>query len=172
MTKPEYRKTISSRLKGIKTYFSTHHLVNEKAFYLYNLGNNDRHIALKLNRKFKTSFSSDSIGHWRKINNLSPTGTCGNVPCKITDRIAEKIISMRKSGLTINEISFKLGISPAKIAVWSSLNYDSRKESNKIKLNLYNKGLLDPEIADILNLSTTAIFMWRKINNLPSNYRK
>ncbi len=158
-------------IKKINNYFIAHPLINERAFYLYEIGNNDRHIAIKLNKKFNTTLSSADIRFWRKINNLSPTGNIGGVSCKITDRVGDKIISMRKDGKSIREISLELGIPPAKLSVWSSLNYPAIEERNKIKMQFYNSGLVDKEIADRLGFSTTAIYLWRKKYNLPSNYK-
>jgi len=46
------------------------------------------------------------------------------------------------------------------------------KEENALRLKLYNEGLNDREIAYKLNLSKSAIFRWRKVNNLPANVNK
>ncbi len=170
MTTTESVKAIYNKTKRIRNFFITHPFINERCLYLYNLGHNDRHISLKLNKKFNTTFSSEDIRYWRKINNLSPTGSFSNLSCKITNKVADKIISMRKWGGSIEEISFELGISPGRLAIWLNSNYKLREEKNKIKMELYRKGLLDSEIADILKINKNSIFVWRKKYNLPSNY--
>lgn len=44
----------------------------------------------------------------------------------------------------------------------------SDKEQNK-RMRLYNKGLVDREIAEEVNISINGIYQWRKRNDLPAN---
>ncbi len=143
------------------------HKIEEECLYLYNLGNNDRHIALKLNKKFNTKFSVDNIRLWRRENNFPITGTYGNLPCKITDRISDKIILMLKDGKTIMDISLKLGISIGRIKSWmfkhkilarKLLNLN-RKETI---IKLFKESHSDKEISDIVGGTPRGIYQWRR----------
>lgn len=141
--------------------------IEQECSYLYNLGNNDRYIAIKLNRKFKTEFVSKHIQTWRKINNLPVNHTYGSLSCKITDRVGDKIISMLKDGKIIEEISLELGISIGRIKVWIYKNkipakklLDSNRKETIIKL--FKEGHSDKEISDILGGTPKSIYQWRR----------
>ncbi len=170
-------------MKRVKKFFKNNPEINERCLYLYNVGHNDTHISSKLNKEFNLKFTSVNINMWRKINNLPPTGTIGKLPCKITDKVGEKIISLYDNGMTIDNIGKKLGISPSVISYWKRQNsskFTLKAKGNRLtpqeeekRFALFKQGFSDKEMADILGLlDPNSIYFWRVKYNLYRNRRK
>jgi|GEM_PF-6855564 len=43
------------------------------------------------------------------------------------------------------------------------------EQEEKQRLNLYNQGLTDKQMAELLFISTKAVTNWRKARNIPAN---
>ncbi len=141
--------------------------IEKRCLYLYELGNNDRHIALKLNKKFGVNLVAKDVQIWRNNKNLPSTGTYGNISCTINDLVGDKIISMIKEGKTLIEISFELGISFGRLKTWIyKHNIPAKKlmglNRKEIIIKLFKEGYSDKEISKKVGGTPRAIYQWRR----------
>lgn len=143
---------------------------HEKRKKLYNKGLNDKQIAEKI------GLGVSAITEWRKRSNL-PANNRPNK--KIPEKEHQKRLKYYNLGMNDRQIGEKVGLSKEGIYHWRKRNdlpandKPFSKISNKKhqkRMELYNKGLTDEQIAEKVEISKYGIRSWRYRNNLPSNY--
>jgi transposase len=153
---------------------------NEKRFQLYKNGFNDREIAEKCN------VSKSAIHFWREKHDLPPVfgrkGKRGRGR-RLTKEENGKRIKLYEQGFSDREIAEKCGVSFKTISLWrrehnlpSATERKGKKSGRRLtqeeidrRIELYNQGLNDKEIAQKMGLAISSIQHWRKKNNLPPN---
>ncbi len=143
---------------------------HQRRIKFYKQGLNDKEIAEKV------GLSRGGITDWRKRNNIPP-----NNNYKLNKKEQNKRMRLYNKGLTDPEIAEKLGEKKITISSWRYRNnlepntingIELSEEEHEKRLKLYNEGLIDSEIAEKRNVSTSTIYTWRNNNELPSNYPK
>ena len=141
---------------------------HKKRMELYRKGLSDREIAEE------TEHTSPAIYQWRKKYGL---------PSNWRKSREEKRLEMYHNGHTDFAMAKIEGVEISTIAKWrkkyglSANNVKSkspkrRKNTYKKRMELYNKGLSDSEIAKKVGITTSGIESWRKRNGLEPNYIK
>lgn len=112
---------------------------------------------------------------------------------KLTEKEEKERMDLYKQGLSDGQMAKILGLTKSPILKWRTSrglprNYKPRfqpgnqfgrlgvlpKEEHELRMRLYNKGLIDKEVAKVCHVSKDAISQWRRKYNLPANgrYRK
>lgn len=107
---------------------------------------------------------------------------------KLTEKEEKERMELYKQGLSDGQMANILGLTKAPIQRWRTSrglqrNYKPRfqpgnqfgslgvlpKEEHELRMRLYNKGLIDKNVAKVCHVSKDAISQWRRTHNLPAN---
>lgn len=97
---------------------------------------------------------------------------------KLSDDEEERRRDLYEEGLSDPEIADRVGVTPSAIAQWRKRRELKPKGAGPKTLSgdeeerrraLYEKGLSDPEIADRIGISRSAVQSWRQDRDLPPN---
>lgn len=99
---------------------------------------------------------------------------------RLDPKVDEQRMELYNQGMSDCEIAVRQGVSQAAIAKWRNNHKLQRniqektkkwcKESFAERMELYNKGLSDGQIAKELGLNTSTIMQWRHRRGLPALY--